>query len=1092
MPRSQSGFVHVLLIILLLVGIVVGVYLVSHPQIFKSRANNPPIVFAGPNVITQNGQSAIKPILKNDGTIDHYEAVIQLTAPNIAVGFSPVKTVHAQSTLNISGSAACLNDKPVVNLNWPYIDPNDVYSLNVYRNPPAQNINDQPFAGSSGYTDNNVQNGVTYSYSVIGGSDNGGFVSNTVTVTTPNCAPTCSTVPLATYVRPSGDVLAVSQPNQISWVYNVNAKAYVVRVFNNSAKQWAGNCSVTNLLDGCQTVSISSCSNPYCTLPFNFSPGSTYTIGVSAINNCNQVGDAAVVTTNIIPAPTTCSPECPDDKVCNAGSCVTPTCLGSVPTCKATSFTNHQCSYVNAPNGYYCNGGACCNGVCTPDGCGTPAPTDFRATCSYNSALGKIVATVAFTDPNPTYPNYKLIFYSNTAGTPAIDQIEPVPGGLINGIKLMSATSNYSNFYTNTGYSVSLFLPGSNSEITKQDFICTGAPPAPSPTAAPKATKFYLAENPLDLDPANLPYVAHGNYRGDPTVLGYIFSTHTPGPRTLFVKFIYDNGGSLTRQATVQLLEPPSSQGAVHNPKVLAIGFNPVENGQNVAETYFSYDMGNRSADQFEDYLFGTTISAFKQFSNNLINYQIAQKIHVTSFPNYSNNYQYTLDKYKYCVFGRPDFNPTQCKLQKQLFDHAAWFRDNRICETADNLGVDEIWIVSPPYLMAWESFMVGPSAGFWVNGPYYVVPECRKHYIVMDPSYERSDPFLHIYGHRIESIMGYLSSFWTSQDAQRYWYDFYNTKGAGQPNYPGDCGNAHFAINSQHEYDYSSTQQASFGCSDLKNFPTLQGTRQNFDCSKWGCNEIGWQQLWFSALPNLDGEIQIPTKNGASVPFKKDWWHYLLYPENALAFGQSVNSIGVGSGIAPPELSPIKPTPYPSVHSHYLSPQTNTQPPAIAPAPPPNPISSPSITPSISPVISPPSTSRPGSTITIYAAGQKGGGALPNMQVYIKDFTKPHKVFKKVGGNPFTPIWVIYTITYPSKVTPSQVRVRFTNDFYNPTTHDDRNLRVSKINIDGVNYPSSASNVYSTGTWNSATGCKPGNKQSEWLHCNGYFQYGQ
>ncbi|TWU51777.1 DUF4347 domain-containing protein [Rubripirellula reticaptiva] len=74
--------------------------------------------------------------------------------------------------------------------------------------------------------------------------------------------------------------------------------------------------------------------------------------------------------------------------------------------------------------------------------------------------------------------------------------------------------------------------------------------------------------------------------------------------------------------------------------------------------------------------------------------------------------------------------------------------------------------------------------------------------------------------------------------------------------------------------------------------------------------------------------------------------------------------------------------------------------------------------------------------------------------------------------------------------VNADQVRIVFTNDFYDPANGIDRNLRVDKINIDGVDYQTEAPEVFSTGTWLSVDGIAPGNRLSDTLHTNGYFQY--
>ena len=80
------------------------------------------------------------------------------------------------------------------------------------------------------------------------------------------------------------------------------------------------------------------------------------------------------------------------------------------------------------------------------------------------------------------------------------------------------------------------------------------------------------------------------------------------------------------------------------------------------------------------------------------------------------------------------------------------------------------------------------------------------------------------------------------------------------------------------------------------------------------------------------------------------------------------------------------------------------------------------------------------------------------------------------------------YATTKP--VAPNQIKVRFTNDVYDPTRGIDNNLLVDYLTIDGKVYQTEASDVYSTGTWQSSDGVKPGLRKSEWLNANGYFQY--
>ncbi len=141
---------------------------------------------------------------------------------------------------------------------------------------------------------------------------------------------------------------------------------------------------------------------------------------------------------------------------------------------------------------------------------------------------------------------------------------------------------------------------------------------------------------------------------------------------------------------------------------------------------------------------------------------------------------------------------------------------------------------------------------------------------------------------------------------------------------------------------------------------------------------------------------------------------------------------------------------------------------------------------PTPSPTLTPIATD--GSTVEVYAAGQMGGGKYPNMQLLI-DKEIVLEAFG-VAGNPASRQFIKYTYHSPLKIIPKQIRVRFTNDYHNFRSGSDRNLMVDKIVIDKVSYQSEAQNVYSTGSWSKSLGCRPGRKQSEWLNCNGYFQY--
>ncbi|QDT02979.1 CotH protein [Rubripirellula lacrimiformis] len=121
---------------------------------------------------------------------------------------------------------------------------------------------------------------------------------------------------------------------------------------------------------------------------------------------------------------------------------------------------------------------------------------------------------------------------------------------------------------------------------------------------------------------------------------------------------------------------------------------------------------------------------------------------------------------------------------------------------------------------------------------------------------------------------------------------------------------------------------------------------------------------------------------------------------------------------------------------------------------------------------------------ISIRAAGQRGE---EQMSLQIDGTTVA--TWDNVGGNVDNDEFL--TFTYDADgIDADQIRVSFTNDWYQPENGIDRNLRVDSITVDGVTYQSESSEVFSTGTWKSADGITPGFRESEMLHSNGYFQY--
>ena len=119
------------------------------------------------------------------------------------------------------------------------------------------------------------------------------------------------------------------------------------------------------------------------------------------------------------------------------------------------------------------------------------------------------------------------------------------------------------------------------------------------------------------------------------------------------------------------------------------------------------------------------------------------------------------------------------------------------------------------------------------------------------------------------------------------------------------------------------------------------------------------------------------------------------------------------------------------------------------------------------------------GSVVQIRASGDVGG---EQMELRIDGTT--------VSSFAVTASFTDYFWRAPGTIAANQIRVAFTNDFYDQVNNVDRNLNVDHIAIDGIVHETEGPNVLSTGTWSPANGVQPGFYESETLHTIGYFQY--
>ncbi len=262
----------------------------------------------------------------------------------------------------------------------------------------------------------------------------------------------------------------------------------------------------------------------------------------------------------------------------------------------------------------------------------------------------------------------------------------------------------------------------------------------------------------------------------------------------------------------------------------------------------------------------------------------------------------------------------------------------------------------------------------------------------------------------------------------------------------------------------------------------------------KQGMNEISFNLN--TDILNVHLEVDYENNNAPNYTQPKDvfanFTGYVTPPMNANdAYWFVEQKMGLENLANPGASLPPTPSTTPAASGTPQATQTPSPSPSRTPSPIPA-TDTPAPIVASTPTPSPLSSSSTGSVLTIYAAGTPARGIYPTLVLNINNNGTRTNVatFTNVNGNPNSGQFNTFTYKSNTELVPGQIRVRFTNDYYNPQTGEDRNVRINKISIDGQEYLSSTPSVYSTGTWAASNGCAAGYKQSDWLMCNGYFQY--
>ena len=291
-------------------------------------------------------------------------------------------------------------------------------------------------------------------------------------------------------------------------------------------------------------------------------------------------------------------------------------------------------------------------------------------------------------------------------------------------------------------------------------------------------------------------------------------------------------------------------------PRVLLIIHDPIvksNNGRRLHQVLRWHD---------PDQLVQQYIADLRQCSYGYLNYQIVDRIVVDGFPVKEDGFVYDTERYLTCWRARAGFH------QPDRVDYGRILNQFHLLSLINQNQIDEVWLMAFPYAGYYESIMVGPSA-FWCNAPPMArVSGCRRRFVVMGFNFERGvGEMLESFGHRVESIM---TQVYRQQRGERnLWQRFirYDKTDPGQ----AECGNVHFAPNSQRDYDWGNRRSVPSRCDTWLRFPDLDGRARKANCDEWGNGDIRQHHCWWLRhLPHVSGQT-----NGIA----NNWWQYIVDP---------------------------------------------------------------------------------------------------------------------------------------------------------------------------------------------------------------------
>jgi hypothetical protein len=303
--------------------------------------------------------------------------------------------------------------------------------------------------------------------------------------------------------------------------------------------------------------------------------------------------------------------------------------------------------------------------------------------------------------------------------------------------------------------------------------------------------------------------------------------------------------------------EPPSSNAPQPiSSRVLVIVYDPVV--EPATGLKLSQKMNwNRADDLISQYIADMTES-----SGGLAHYSVVKRIDVNEFPLKKDGFRYTADTLIGVINRRVTaHNP-------DLVNYASILAQFNIIQGVANNEFDEVWVFAFPFAGFYESVMGGAGA-FWCNSnPLGSLASTGKRFIIMGFTLERGvGEMFEAFTHRCESIMTRVYRQASGEDNMFARFIRYDKVAPGN----SECGNVHFAPNSERDYDWGNPRTVISKCDDWFNYPNFKGITREVTCAEWGNGDIRLHHKWWlKHLPHVGGRTKGVSNN---------WWQYVIDP---------------------------------------------------------------------------------------------------------------------------------------------------------------------------------------------------------------------